>query len=186
MISASLRLLGVMVLLFGLSAGRDAAWANDANALALAVKATFLYKFEPFVSWPAQAFASPDAPFTICVVGGDPFGPLLDRAVAGQQTAGHPITVLRLGAVSRDAHCQLLYVAATDPGAVRQAESAVAGTAVLTVTDSIDDGTAKGMINFVIADNRVRFEIDDAAARQNGLTISSKLLSLAVAVRSGS
>jgi hypothetical protein len=39
------------------------------------------------------------------------------------------------------------------------------------------------MINFIVADNRVRFEIDEAAARRNGLQISSKLLSLAASVR---
>jgi hypothetical protein len=35
----------------------------------------------------------------------------------------------------------------------------------------------------VIHDNRVRFEIDDAAAARNGLTISSKLLGLALSVK---
>jgi hypothetical protein len=174
-----------MVVLFAFGPGGETAWADDANALALAVKATFLYKFEPFITWPAQAFPSPGSPFNLCVVGNDPFGPLLDRAVSGQQTAGHAIAVLRLTTVSPDAHCQLLYIATADAGSARQAEAAVAGTAALTITDSMEDGAAKGMINFVIADNRVRFEIDDAAAAQSGLTISSKLLSLAVSVRSG-
>jgi YfiR/HmsC-like len=183
--SGSLGLLRVMVVLLVFGAGIDAARADDADALALAVKAAFLYKFEPFVSWPAQAFPSPASPFNLCVVGDDPFGPLLDRAVSGQQTAGHAIAVLRLKSVSPDAHCQLLFIATADPGSARQAEAAVAGTAVLTITDSIDDPADRGMINFVIADNRVRFQIDAVAAAQSGLTISSKLLSLAVSVRSG-
>jgi len=67
---------------------------------------------------------------------------------------------------------------------VKQLLAPVAASApVLTVTDSIDALDAKGMINFVVADNRVRFEIDDAAARRSGLVISSKLLSLALSVR---
>jgi hypothetical protein len=36
-----------------------------------------------------------------------------------------------------------------------------------------------------MADGHVRFEIDNAAAAANGLTISSKLLSLAVRVLDG-
>jgi hypothetical protein len=49
------------------------------------------------------------------------------------------------------------------------------------VTDGERD--AKGMLNFVIADNRVRFEIDDKTAADSGFVISSKLLSLASHVR---
>jgi len=54
---------------------------------------------------------------------------------------------------------------------------------VLTITDGVADPAARGMINFVIVDNRVRFEIDAGGARRAGLDISSKLLSLAVSVR---
>ncbi len=38
----------------------------------------------------------------------------------------------------------------------------------------------RGMIDFVLKDARVRFRIDPRAAERSGLTISSKLLSLAV------
>ena len=172
-----------MVISFAFACPAMDARAEDTGALALAVKAAFLYKFEPFVAWPAQAFAAPDSPFNLCVMGDDPFGSLLDRAVDGQTTAGHPVVVERLKSVSADAHCQMLYIATTDTGAAHRAEAAVAGSPVLTVTDGVADPSAKGMINFVIADNRVRFEIDAAAARQSGLDVSSKLLSLAVSVR---
>jgi len=157
--------------------------AEDAAALALAVKAAFLVKFEPYVTWPPQAFPAADSPFNLCIVGGTPFGALLDRAAAGQEAAGHRIVVLRLTAVQPESHCQMIYIAATDAGAVRRAEAAVAGAPVLTITDGVADPAARGMINFVIVDNRVRFEIDAGGARRAGLDISSKLLSLAVSVR---
>jgi len=180
-----LGLLAVVVVLFAVASGGGAARAaDDANALELAVKATFLFKFQPFVTWPAEAFASPAAPFTLCIVGNHPFGPLLDRVVEGQRALDRDVVVRRLATVSPDDHCQVLYVGAADPVSAKQLQAPVAGAPVLTVTDSIGDSDAKGMINFVIADNRVRFEIDDAAARRSGLVISSKLLSLALSVRS--
>ena len=52
---------------------------------------------------------------------------------------------------------------------------------MVTVTDS--GLKARGVISFVIEDNHVRFDIDDAAAAQGGLMISSKLLGLAHAVK---
>ena len=179
--SAPLTLLGAIVIALTFAAPQ--AGADDPAALALAVKAAFLYKFEPFITWPEQAFPAPDSPFNLCLIGGDPFGSLLDRAVDGQQTAGHRIAVMRLSLLSQDAHCQMLYIAPAAAPAAHEIQAAVQGAPVLTVTDSIGDASAKGMINFVIADNRVRFEIDDAAAKRSGLQISSKLLSLAVSVR---
>ena len=92
---------------------------------------------------------------------------------------------MRLGATSQEADCKIIYIAGGAPKLAAQVLASVAGKPVLTVTDAAGDGPAKGMINFVIADGRVRFEIDDAAARASGLGISSKLLSLAVSVNSG-
>jgi hypothetical protein len=58
---------------------------------------------------------------------------------------------------------------------------AMKGKPVVTVTDS--GLKAHGMISFVIEANHVRFDIDDASAAQGGVVISSKLLSLAHAVK---
>jgi hypothetical protein len=55
------------------------------------------------------------------------------------------------------------------------------GQPVVTVTDS--GMKAHGVISFLIQDNHVRFDIDDALAAQGGLSISSKLLGLAHAVK---
>ncbi|MGZ8186959.1 MAG: YfiR family protein [Methylobacter sp.] len=54
---------------------------------------------------------------------------------------------------------------------------------MLTVTDAGDSEPGAAIINFVIADSRVRFTINDEAAAQNGLVISSKLMSLALNVK---
>jgi YfiR/HmsC-like len=176
-------LLGVVVVLLAFGSDGRVARADDPATLELAVKATFLYKFQPFVTWPEGAFAAPGSPFNLCIVGGHPFGDLLDRAVAGQQTQGHPIAVLRLPLLTADAHCQMIYIASTDARAAQELEAAIAGQPILTVTDNITDDTARGMIDFVIVDNKVRFAIDNAAAVKAGLSISSKLLSLAVSVK---
>jgi hypothetical protein len=51
-------------------------------------------------------------------------------------------------------------------------------------TDSAS--TETGIINFVTANERVRFAIDNGAAARAGLVLSTKLLALATAVRSAS
>ncbi|MBY6261117.1 YfiR family protein [Azospirillum sp. 412522] len=150
-----------------------ASLATAAEPLEAAVKATFLYKFIAFVSWPQSAFAA-DGPFRICVAGPDPFGELLDRAVAGQSAGGRPIELWRRPQFDRGAGCHLLYGTGSQDG--------LRGEPVLTVSDADAPGgpMAGAVVTFVLQDDRVRFAIDASAARDNHLGISSKLMSLAV------
>lgn len=178
-----LRLVSMVLLaclLSVLSAG--ASVAQDADALEKAVKATYLYKFAPFIDWPDPAAEFPAGSFTICVVGDHPFAGVLDRAVEGQKVAGRPIAVQHLPALSGNFACSLVYLGNDDAQFVTAALASLRGKPVLTVTDGQTDPANAGIINFVLQDNRVRFAIDDAAAAANHLTISSKLLSLATRV----
>ena len=161
------------------------AGSGQPASLEYPIKATYLYKFAPFVTWPEAAFDSPGSPFVLCIVGEDPFGSLLDQAVAGQRVGQHPIVVRRLQKVDRGANCHILFVGASRGQAAADALAVVKGAPVLTVTDSVGADTGASVIHFVVQDNRVRFRIDGQAAAQNGLVISSKLLSLALASRRG-
>lgn len=166
------RLRAWVLLLAGWSCGGLVAGA--AEPLEYAVKAAYLAKFPFYVEWPPTAFATPTGPLLLCIVGDDPFGSAIDEAVAGQQVQGRGIVVQRLKSFSREAGCHIAFV-----GADTRAE-AWRGSTVLVVTDSANGG---GIVNFVLRDNRVRFTVDDEAAFQNGLAISSKLLSVALSVR---
>jgi YfiR/HmsC-like len=163
-----------------LTAGLARPAAADDAPLELAIKATDLYKFAAFVDWPQGAFAGPTDPAVLCVAGDDPFGPVLDQAVRGQKIGARPILVMRLDRVERGVACQVLFVAPSRRQAQAEALEKVRGQPVLTVTDAAADAAARGMIDFVLKDARVRFRIDARAAERGGLTISSKLLSLAV------
>lgn len=142
-----------------------------------AVKAAYLYKFAPFVTWPDSEAAGP---FNLCVVGDDPFGPLLDRAVAGQTLGTRPIQVLHIDTIGPKSSCDVAYLGGSRDESVADALRAVRGTPTLTVTD---EDAPPGIIAFAIADGHVRFRVDEVQAQENGLVISSKLLSLALAVR---
>ena len=148
-----------------------------------AVKATFLYKFIPFVMWPADAFESPASPAAICTLGADPVTDLVDEAIAGQRFDQHPLSVRHLQSITRDTRCNVLYIALPDAGAAAQAIAAVRGRPVLTVTDSGRLAGVPAVISFIVENNRVRFDIDQNAAAENNLVLSSKLLNLARIVR---
>ena len=150
------------------------------NSVEYAVKGAYLYKLLPFVSWPQPTFMAPDSPITICIVGRDPFGTALDKDVAGQRVGQHPISVRR-NAAPGDASCQAVFIGIDDPRVEGDALHAFDGKPVLTVTDS--GAPEAGIVAFVIEQNHVRFDIDDADAAKDGIAISSKLLDLARKVK---
>jgi len=174
----------LLACVIGAAAARPAPPKPKAPAISLeyAVKATYLYKLAPFVNWPPGEFAAADAPFRICVVGDDPFDDFLDKAVAGRGFSGHPFEVRRLASLAPDAACQIVFFGQLPAQDMHDALAAVSGKPVLTVADSHAPEPG-AIVHFVVHHGRVGFEIDTGAAERNHLTISSKLLSLAVAVR---
>ena len=85
--------------------------------------------------------------------------------------------------VAHAGDCQVVFAGGSQAESVAGILAALRGSPVLTITDAALDEDAKGIVHFVLRDNRVRFEIDEQAASENGLAVSSKVLSLAVAVR---
>src|SRR5207244_10017153 len=59
------------------------------------IKAGFIYNFAKFVEWPSAAFAQPDSPIVIGVLGTDPFGSVLDRLVQDKKIGQRGFVVRR-------------------------------------------------------------------------------------------
>ena len=147
-----------------------------------AVKAAFIPKFARYVQWPTTARPGPRDPFNLCVVGSDPFGELLDRAAASEQVEGRAIRLHRLSGTANLRGCHLAFVRGDTPRETVRLLQTLSSHPILTITDS-RAGAPRGMIHFTVAAGRVRFFIDEAEARARGLSISSRLLSLALGVR---
>ena len=139
------------------------------------VKAAYLLNFTRFVEWPRPALEGSD-PFTICVAGTNPFGPVLAATLAGETVAGR-ILAFRVVTEAPVARCQVLFIPRTVAAAPYL--RAVRGMPVLTVGESPDFLEQGGGINFVLEEGKVRFEVNPEAASRNQLTMSSRLLRLA-------
>jgi hypothetical protein len=169
------RLCVALALLLGAPPARAQPSAN-------AVKAAFLPRFARYVVWPGPALPAAGAPFQLCIVGRDPFGPMLDQAAASELIDGHSVVIRRMTSADRAAGCHLAFVQGAVPTDTTRLLLALRGQPILTVTDG-RAGQARGMIHFTIVGGRVRFFIDEAAAAEHGLSISSRLLALAAGVK---
>ena len=142
------------------------------------VKGAFLYNFILFVDWPAAAFATDQSPFTIGILGKNPFGTTLE-SLNSQSVKNRKIVVRSLASVEDAKECQLLFISASERSRLDQILTALHNTPVLTVSDLegfVGDG---GMIDFIILEDKVRFEINLKEALIAKLRISSQLLKLA-------
>jgi uncharacterized protein DUF4154 len=146
------------------------------------VKAAFLPRFARYVAWPGAALPAAGAPFQLCIVGRDPFGDMLDQAASTELIDGHGVVIRRMASADRIAGCQLAFVQGAAPTDTARLLLALRAQPILTITDG-RAGPQRGMIHFTIVGGRVRFFIDEAAAAERGLSISSRLLALAAGVR---
>jgi hypothetical protein len=161
-----------------------AAYAQaPASPIEASVKAVFLFNFSKYVTWPATRGISERSPseIRVCVTGSDAFFDLLKAAVNGEDVGGRPLVPVALDGLDDAPSCQILFVGDVTTADARAWLTAVRGRQVLTVGEG--NLTDDIVIAFVRDDNRVRFDINRAAAGRRGLNISSKLLRLARQVR---
>jgi hypothetical protein len=176
------RLAAFLAALACLTLAADRAPAQTETKNEYRVKAQYLANLSKFVEWPEKTFPSEDTPFVIGVVGNYPFGPWLLQAVAGQTVRGRKIEVRWLtGQKTREdfRRCQILFSTAGELKRISQILGAVQGANVLLVGESEGFLQAGGTINFVLENDRVRFEINADAAARAELKLSSQLLALA-------
>lgn len=149
-----------------------------------AVKAAFLPKFARYVEFPASVRPGEGQPFYLCIIGRDPFGPLIDRAAASEVIDGHAVAVRRFPNTDNPAAagCHIAYVAGATDEATAQMIAGLGRHTTLTVTDA-RTSRSRGMIHFAVVEGRVRFSIDQGNASRHGIVISSRLLALAVEVK---
>jgi hypothetical protein len=143
------------------------------------IKAAFLLHFSRFVEWPASAFASPDAPLFICVLGDDPFGPALEEIVRNERVETHPISVERYQVAGNVDRCHILFVGRSGEPLQRRILDQVRGKSILTVSDEEEFTRRGGVIGFVTVNGKVKLQVNRSSAQRADLRISSRLLRLA-------
>jgi hypothetical protein len=166
----------ILVLAACLDVGRPAL-AMGVSAPEYAIKAVFLYNFVKYAEWPASP--EPLSPIVIAVIGEDPFGSALDDAVRDRVVRSRPLVVVRYSSLRNVKPCHVAFVSASEAGHAKEAVQALARYSALVVGDTQELAQAGAVINFVTDGGKVRFDVNQAAARHSGIVVSSQLLKLA-------
>src|SRR5213594_2670515 len=153
--------------------------AQGGRAPEYQVKAVFLFNFAQFVDWPPEAVPDSKAPLVIGVLGGDPFGDLLDATVRGERRGARPFVVQRYQRVEDITRCEILFISRSVADQPEDVLTRLKNRPILTVSDADRFAERGGMIRFVTDRSRIRLQINPVAAEAAHLTISSKLLRVA-------
>lgn len=150
------------------------------------IKAGYLLLFTRYVEWPTHAFVSPDAPIEICVLGADPFGPVLDKTITSQQSQQRSLTARRIVNTDAAQGCHVLFIGTTSIAQARQWLDELSGRPVLTITDQrelLKHGATLSFVSEIAsARARIRFEANLESMQHAGLTASSEMLIAALKV----
>ena len=153
--------------------------ARSQEASEYLVEAAFVYNFAKFTTWPAQSFADPAAPVTLCVIGKNEFGEAFDT-VAGKSVGGRTVNVTHMASLKPQDHCHVVFVARSERTRLSKIVKVNQKVQALTISDMDGFVEEGGMIRLVREpDDRISFEINSKTAAAAGLKLSSKLLNLA-------
>ena len=184
-----IRLVVIMLLLM-VSQGR----ADSASSREYQIKAAFVYNFIKFVEWPKEKVADSNEAMTIGILGKDPFGDIFE-SINDKQVQGKKVLMVRFESFaglkkSADeqkspppvdvlSRCDLLFISSSEKDNITEILQQLRGKPVLTISETDDFLKSGGIINFVIEDKKVCFEINVDAAKECNLELRSKLLRLA-------
>jgi hypothetical protein len=159
------------------------------------IKAAFLYNFIQFVDWPDEKIAGQNDPIILGIIGKDPFGdsfePIKNKQIKGRDSLVNRFESMEKlkesddkgkSAIESLKKCHLLFICSSEKEHLKDIIKLVDGHGVLTVGETSTMLKSGGVINFLVEENKVRFEINLSSAKQEKLKIRSQLLRLATRV----
>lgn len=170
--------LGLVLFLAPQTRGADVAMAKEHQ-----LKAAFIYNFTKFIEWPSKNFASADSPIVIGVVGQGPLHAEVARVVKDRKVNGRELVVRLIEDPDAIKTVHVLFFFASEDARLDEFMSATHGANILTVGESDLFAQQGGAINFLMEQDKIRFDIDMTAAERAGLKVSAQLQKLAKTVR---
>jgi len=147
------------------------------------IESAFLFNFAKFTAWPQESFDTASSPIVVCVLGDKRFADTLQRVVNGESISGRKMLIKKVDEKTGFRKCHVGFIPASGRRATAEILAPLGTATVLTVGQAEDFGRQGGMIRLYVLNGRAQFEINLAAARRAGLSISSSLLAFATIVK---
>jgi hypothetical protein len=132
----------------------------------------FIYNFSRLIEWPANYRTGN---FIIGILGSSEVANELEVYTKGKKVGTQNIEIIRYKAVTEIQNCHILFVPFSKTKQISEVLSSMNGKSTLIITEKnggLDEGAA---INFIILEDKMRFELKPENANKYGIKFSSKL-----------
>lgn len=174
-----IRYLSLLAVFFLLLTGAGKRTRAQTDAEEYRVKAAFIFHFAQLVDWPPEKPKERDHSLVLCTLGEDPFQGMLEGTVGGKAIGNRILRIRHLGEPEGMQACQIVFLGRAQSRRIPMLVATLHNAPVLTVGETAGFLDAGGMIDFLLEDNKVRFEVNLDAAESADLKIGSRLLVLA-------
>ena len=164
--------LSLSLLSFG-TAKRD---NYDTNAK---LKALYVYNFTKYIEWPAS-YKQGD--FVIGILGDSPLFKELNTMAQTKKAGNQTIQVQKYSAASSIGRCHMLILPPAKGATIGDAVKRIQGNSTLVIGEQNGLATRGAGINFVVLNNKQKYELNKSNIEKYNLKVSSNLLSLAILV----
>jgi len=146
------------------------------------LKVALIYKLTKFVEWPEKTAEKPTG-FGVCLIGMDAFGPVID-VLKKRNVDGREINIRRIIYTDEiDEGCNLVYINVPNRTDVELIIRNLQNRPVLTISEHEQFVEMGGIVQLIIRNNRIAFNINYDSSVNAGLSIAAPLLELANRVK---
>lgn len=154
-------------------------WSVSNAQVNYKIHSLFMYKFTQYIEWPDKQ-SSGD--FVIGVVGNSKITPELEALASTKKVGTKTIVIKKMSASADMSACHIVFVSESSSGSLGAISGKLAGKPVLVVSET-SSGAKKGAgINFIIEDDKMKFELNKSAVEKQSLKVSGDLAKLAIVV----
>jgi len=144
------------------------------------LKAAYLYNFAAMTNYPA---AHQGGNFTIAVLGSSSILPELEAIAKTKKIGSQTIEVKKISSISELSYAQMVFIPDDSKSKIPEIISKTSSAPTVIVTES-DGASVKGSIfNFVLVDQKLRFEVNEQKANSIGIKLAANLIKLGIPVK---
>jgi hypothetical protein len=144
------------------------------------VKGMFIYNFTRYIDWTGTPAGDN---FVIAVYGKSGVTKNLQQITANKKVNGKPVLIRTVSNATEASDCKIIFIPKTNSGALREVIEKLGSKGILIVTEDKDLALKGSCINLIKVDGKIKFELNETAARRDGIKIASQLESLAIRIK---
>jgi len=141
------------------------------------IHSLFVYKFTQYIEWPSKSVE-----FVIGIVGNSPIQEELEALAAIKKVDTRSIVIKKISPTADLSGCNMVFIAQNQSSHLPAISGKLQGKPILIISETNDGATKGAGINFIIVDDKMKFELNKGSVEKKGLKVSGDLAKLAVMV----